>query len=140
VSAVQRFQRLPGSVQVAGAAATVLIGGTLAPWIDYGRESSFLDFAAGFDLNGGEISQLVGALVIFLLSRMAKQGRTRDGGAIAALGLLACGVVAVTGIRVHEGDDSIGWGMWVSAAAAVTLLLSGLALFDTNAERLPPPD
>jgi hypothetical protein len=70
---------------------------------------------------------------------MTKQGRTRDGGAIAALGLLACVVVAVTGIRVHEGEYSIGWGMWVSAAAAAALLVAGLILFDPG-RPLPPPD
>jgi hypothetical protein len=136
----QRFRQLPGPIQMAAAAAIVLIAGTLTPWITYSGDSSFLDFAAGVDLNSGELALLIGAFVIFLLNRMRKQGRSRDGGTIAALGLLACGLLAITGIRVIHGDDSVGWGLWVSAAAAVALLVSGLILFDPAEQTLPPPD
>jgi hypothetical protein len=140
VTAFQRFQRLPGTFQLAGAASILLIGGSLAPWINYGGDLSDLNFASGLDTNSGELSLLIGVFVIFLLVRMAKQGRTRDGGVIAALGLLACAVVAITAIRISGGEYSVGWGVWVSAAAAGVLLLAGLILFDTGQQLLPPPD
>jgi hypothetical protein len=140
VTHFQRFRKLPGTIQFASAAAIVLIGGALTPWIDYGGHFSDLNFAAGVDLNTGELNLLIGAFVIFLLSRMTRQGRTRDGGAIAALGLLACGLVAITGIRIEGGEYSVGWGIWVSAAAAVALLLAGLMVIEGDAQPLPAPD
>jgi hypothetical protein len=140
VRAVRRLRELPARVQFAGASAIALIVGTLTPWVDYGGDLSDLNFAAGIDLSAGEINLFVGVFVIFLLSRAVKQGRTRDAGAIAALGLLACGVMAVTAIRIEQGEYSAGWGIWVSCGGALALLVSGLILLDTGEQALPPPD
>jgi len=142
VTAFQRLQRLPGAVQLTGAAALVLIGSSLAPWVTYSfgeAQGGIPNYASGIEFNAGELSVLIGGLVIFLLTRLVSQRRVLDSGAIAALGVLACGLVAVTGIRYHGDEYSIAWGFWVSAGAALALLVSGLILLGGQKDA-PPPD
>jgi hypothetical protein len=123
----------PGIVQLTGAAAMVLIGGSLAPWIDYGSGPGFGgsgDYASGVSFNSGELAVLIGALTIFLLSRMVREQRQRDSGGIAALGLLAGALVAIVAIRYHGDQYNVEWGLYVSAGAALMLLIAGLLLLD----------
>ncbi len=127
-------------MQFTGSAAIALIGGSLAPWSYYGGDLQGLGYASGIDLNQGELSVLIGAVAVFMLTRVAKRGRPHDSGGIAALGLLACVVVAVFGVRIYDGNSTFAWGFWISLAGAGSLLVGGLILLGAQEDALPPPD
>jgi hypothetical protein len=140
VNAFQRVRQLPAIIRFAGAASLVLIVGSLAPWISFSGDFADGEYASGVATIPGGLCVIAGGLVIFLLSQLVARGRKHDSGAVAALGLLVCGLIAVTGIRYHGDEYSLDWGIWLSAGAGVALLLAGLALLRFEQTSLPPPD
>ena len=141
MTAFERARQLSGGDQLAAGSALVLIGGSLAPWVKFTAGDGVRgDYISGIEFNAGALTLLIGALVIFLLVRRATAERGVDSGAIAALGLLAGALIAVTGIRYHQHSFSVDWGLWVTAVGALALLISGLVGVGGETEAPPPPD
>jgi hypothetical protein len=139
VTPYQRFRALPVSVQLAGAAAVVMIIGALAPWIDFNGSAGFnsaSNYESGVAFNAGELTIVIAVLVLFLLTRVNSRGKER--GAIASLGLLGGALPAITAIRYHGAAYSVDWGLYLSAGAALALLLAGLWMLGFRI--LPPPN
>jgi hypothetical protein len=136
-----RFTGLPFAIQLPGVAAIVLIFGSLMPWATEAGFESASDYASGIDFNTGELTVLTGIAAILLVARLIRRRRLTDSGGVAGLGLLACALVLVEGISLHHNHFySLAWGIYLSAAAALTLLLSGFLLIGGPEEPLPPPD
>jgi hypothetical protein len=143
VTPFARVRSLPGIAQLTGVAALVVVGGPLAPWVEYdfhSPDNSGSEYISGVEFNAGELSLVIGALVIALL--IARGGRLKgtDAGMIAALGLLAGALAAVTVIKYHGTAYSVAWGLWLSSGAALALLIAGLMLGGVGKQLLPPPD
>jgi drug/metabolite transporter (DMT)-like permease len=140
VTAFQRVQRLNWRIRLTGLVSVVLIVGALTPWITYSDSDTGDEYVSGIDFIAGLLTILIGVSVIALLTSLHRRGRNGDAGAVAALALLACGVMAATGIRYHQQDYSLGWGFWITAGASLSLLLTGLLLMGEHDEALGPPD
>jgi hypothetical protein len=137
---VSYFFELPFSLQLPAVAAVVLIGSALAPWeVEHGEFTIRSGWIAGADFNVGQLTLVTGIVALLLIVRLVRRGRLADSGGLAALGLFAVVLVGIQGIRVHDGAASIGWGLYLSAVAAVALLLGGLILLGGQGEPLPPP-
>jgi hypothetical protein len=136
VTPYERLRALPGIVQLTGAAAIALVLGALMPWLNYSGT-----YASGVSFNSGELCVVIGVLVIYLLTRATARGGSRDSGGIAALALLAVGVIAVLAIHYGGRDEyGLAWGLWVTGAAAVLLLVAGLGMLGSQDDALGPPD
>jgi hypothetical protein len=140
-AAFERFLGLRSALKLAGIAAVLLIGGTLAPWeVEHEGISYSAGWIAGSDFNVGLLTLIIAAIAIVLIARGIRSGHSVDSAGLAALGLAAVVLVGINGIRIHDGSASIGWGLYVSAAGAVGLLLGGLILLGEQQEPLGPPD
>ena len=107
----------------------LLILGALLPWIDYGGVGES-QYVLGVEAVTGGLTVIAGAAALVVLSRQLAGGLPWESGHLAALGLLASLVVAADLIHSADGEAaSPGFGIWVSAGAAVVLLLSGIALY-----------
>jgi hypothetical protein len=138
---IRQFAGLPLSLRLAGIAAAAVIAGTLAPMEVEHEQFAINTWYAAVDGNVGQLVLLAGLASIFQTYRLARSRRSVDSGGIAALGLLAVVLAAIQMIRIHDSSSvSIGWGLYVVAAAAVALLLSGVLLLGGEHETLPPPD
>ena len=134
---------MPGVAQLIGLAALVTLGGPLAPWVEYdfrSPDNSGSDYVSGVEFNAGELSLVIGALVIALL--VVRRGRLTgaDAAVVSAFGLLAGALATVTALKYHGTGYSVGWGLWLSGAAALALLIAGLASAQAGSQPLPPPD
>jgi hypothetical protein len=127
-------------VQWTGASAVLLVGGSLAPWARYSGPNFSADYTSGVQFNAGMLALVAGSVAIGLLAMSATRHRALDTGGVAALGLLACGLVAITGIRYHGDEYSLMWGFWVSAGAAAALLVVGLIPLGLSRAVPPTPD
>ena len=138
---ISSFASLPFALQLPLVAIVVLIGGTQAPWtVEHGSFSIHGGWLAGVDFTVGMLTLATGVLAMFLIAPLLRSGRPADSGGVAAIGLLAVVLVGIDGIRIHDASASIGWGLYVSAVAAIALLLGGLLLLGGESKPLPPPD
>jgi hypothetical protein len=140
IQAGARFSaELPFALQLSGVAAVLLALSTFAPLYDE-RPFPGESWVAELDYNLGIVILLAAIAGIVLLIRLARQQRAVDSGALAALGLLATITVALEGIRIHDSPAAtVGWGVYVSLAAAVALLIGGLLLLGGQEPSPPPP-
>jgi hypothetical protein len=122
--ALSRFGRLPGSMRLAYASVAVLALGSLMPWVD------FVDGATlGIESLPGGLVLLVAVGAFISLAHGARRPGA-DGGAVVGLGLVALAVSAANFLNVVLGDAvSPAYGIYVTLAAAVALLLAGVLLF-----------
>jgi hypothetical protein len=138
---VRHFTSLPFALQFPGIAALALIAGTLAPLEVQHEEFTFSGGWYAFaDTTLGELVLLAGVVAVLQTYRLARSRRVVDSGGIAALGLFGAVLAAIEMIRIHDSRASIGWGLYLTAAATAALLISGLILLGGDAETLPPPD
>jgi hypothetical protein len=140
-AAFDHFTGLPGTLQLCGVAAVLLVLGSLTPWFDFGGPEEFGDqYQLGVEGTVGELTLLIGVTAIVLLARMIRRGQLADSGGLAALGLLALALVAAEIIHVEDSNfAAILWGVYVSGGAAALLLLTGFLLLGGQ-EGAAPPD
>lgn len=148
--ALSAFGRLPGPLRLACAAVPVLALGVLMPWADYG-EGPGIDASLGIDTVPGGILLGIVVLVALALAPLVRASSAADSGAVAALGLLALGVVGAEFLNIVV-QDLVGpaYGIYVAGAAAAALFVAGVLLFGAGAsaarrpaeggEQPPPPD
>jgi hypothetical protein len=138
---IRRFTSLSFALQFPAIAAVALIVGTLGPLeVEHGNLAFSGGWYAFADTTLGELVLLAGVVAILQGYRLARSRRVFDSGGIAALGLFVAVLTAIEMIRIHDSRASIGWGLYLTAAAAAALLISGLILLGGDAEGLPPPD
>ena len=141
---MRTIRRWTAAQQFTLAAALALVVGSLAPWLDFSPGGPFHgggDYVNGVETNAGALTFALGAIAVWLLNRPAGPRAAVTSGGIAALALLAGGLVLVTLLQ-RLGDDPYqpSWGLWLSAAAVVGMLV-GVFLIETGSgETLSPPD
>jgi hypothetical protein len=147
VTPAKRIRRIRGwspEARFTLAASLALIVGSLAPWIGFSPDGPFHgggQYILGIETNAGTLTFVLGAIAVWALNRPAGPRAAATSGAIAALALLAGALVLVT--LIHRlNDDPYGpmWGLWLSGAAAVAMLVGVFLIESGSGETLPPPD
>lgn len=123
-----RFTHQPGALQLALAASVVLILGTLLPWDSTGPNGQAVDAKIG------QTSLVIGVVAIILIARLITTGGGSDSGGLAGLGLLAAALLGVELIRAWDDGVplTLDVGLYLSAGAAVVLLVSGILLLGAD--------
>jgi hypothetical protein len=135
------FTRLPFAIQMPAAASVILAFGSLMPWATESGFESAADYENGITFNAGELTFLTAVAAFVAIVRLVRRRGLRDFGGLAGLGLLACSLILIEAIKLHDNHlYSLAWGIYLSAAAAVVLLISGLLLVGGPEQPLPPPD
>ncbi len=138
-----RFVSLPGALKLSSVGAAVLVFGALTPWEKSGGDAlgAPTTYQLGVEFNGGAITVAIGLLAAFLLAATAQRNSSQRGGE-AGLGLVAIGIVAAELIQIVslpsvDGHtlNSVSWGLYISGAGAVMLLLGGVALLGNSDSR-----
>ena len=134
---LSRFARLPGALRLAYAAIPVLVLGALMPWVDFGSDATL-----GIEIVPGGIVLAIAVALVIALAPLGSEGGKADSGAVAALALLALGVVGAEFLSVVTKDFfGPAYGLYVTGAAAVVLLGAGVLLFGgAGTEGSEPPD
>jgi hypothetical protein len=136
---LKRIRGWPGDVQFTLAAAVALIIGALAPWLRFGVEGAS-SWASGIETNAGFLCLVAGAGAIWLLHRPAGPRAAARSGALAGVALIAGALVLVTLIRHWNDPAAPMWGLFLSGAAALGMLVGSFLILGEADDTLPPPD
>lgn len=129
----------------AAAASAALIAGAFGPWVTLG-----IIKASGMDATE-DAWVLVGAGVFGLMAAWAGRYGDTKSAALLILAGLGGGAMAIyhiatfneNGRSVFGVEPSVGWGLWIGAAAGVMMILIGVRLISdarsSGVSVLPPP-
>ena len=136
---LKRIRGWSGDVQFTFAASVALMIGALAPWVRFGVEGSS-SWASGIETNAGFLCLVAGAGAIWLLHRPAGPRAAAASGALAGVALTAGALVLVTLIRHWNDPAAPMWGLFLSGAAALGILVGSFLILGAADDTLPPPD
>ena len=141
---------VPGPIVAGWVACAGLAIGALGTWASIGIFSvNGLD-----DGRDGIITLIAGILAAIALWRCFRDPRSRAAIAVLVLGALAS-LIAIVDIADISGEDAgeffgqtieitVGWGLWVTALAAIALTVAGALLLvqrrRLKAQQPPPAD
>jgi hypothetical protein len=137
---LKRIRGWSGDAQFTFAAAVALIIGALAPWLRFGEEVGLSSWASGIETNAGFLCLVAGVGAIWLLHRPAGPRAAARSGALAGVALIAGALVLVTLIRHWSDPAAPMWGLFLSGAAALGILVGSFLIMGEADDTLPPPD
>ena len=124
---MRHFASLPIGLRLSGAAVVLMALGTFLPW--HRAEVPEDAYLLGIHTIEGALTVGLAVVAGFLIGPLLRVRKVVDSGGVAAIGLLASGLVATAWISPSLRDFvSPSWGLYVSAGAALLLFIGGVWL------------
>ena len=137
--ALRRIRGWSGDAQFTLVAAVALIVGSMAPWFEYRPDTAFPgDYTYGVETNAGALCLLAGVLAVRLLNRSVGPRAAAESGALAAIALLAGGLVFVSLVNHWSDPVSPRWGMWLTGLAALAMLVGSFTMLGESDDSPTP--